>query len=84
MINLKTMTKRYFDLFGKSPKFEQAEPMSDDKTTACIGYCIDNNITAEDLSSASRSKNQCSVWDFIMNEDLDKPGACKYGELEKK
>lgn len=83
MINLTDMTKKYFALFGKSPKFENQENMTDKKTAECIGYCIDKNITTEELNAVSKSKNHCNVWDYIMEENLEEPGVCKYGEREK-
>ncbi len=82
MINLTNMTKKYFDTFGKSPKFEGSEPMNEEKTADCIGYCINNKVTSEELNEASKSQNKSNVWDFIMGEDLDEAGACKYGDRE--
>ena len=84
MINLSNMTEKYFKLFGKSPEFSDDATMSKEKIADCIGYCIDHKITIEELNSASKAKNHCNVWDYIMDEDLDEPGARKYGNLEKK
>lgn len=83
MINLTPMTQRYFELFGKKPKFQDDEPMPDEKTADCIDYCIAKKMTTEELHEASKVKNHCNVWDYIMEENLNEPSTCKYGDREK-